>query len=476
MPEGKQANRQIVACGDAYVDARVWSRRRQRVHDLLSGQGAWEDCFLGWVVIGLLNELGLDPSTVFLILGMITVVTLGLYWRFFLNIFDPLLFFVVSTVASSILVLGLPWENELKVEFGLFNLALWLGFAIHGRMPKRSAGLQSTAENLFQLEVLLILLFCTILVGNLAVGFISGFPLFSNDPSVAKVTSYAGGLGFVRRINSMPFMFFASGCTLLAVLGYKRIQFLALLFGGCFLIVLTGSKSALTPVVFVLSLIVAHPAFMSGKKELASRLRRYAILAFALATVVAVLVPVIDTGSLGEGVALLAKRVLFNGDVVLYYFPTRGANPQLMHLGAWDYLAYLIQPILGMLRLAPVPDALGSVIMGTEDVGFGPNPQFYIRADIFFGPVRGCIYCFVIGYAISWMRRYFFPSEPVSPGSYVWRLSIAASAFTLATDSSLFIGSVFDGLLIIAPLWCLAHLLIVSSRSLGENLEVTAKT
>ncbi len=425
----------------------------------------------------ILSDLGLDPHTVVLVFVLGTAVTFALYYRFVINIFDQLWFFMITMAACNILVFALPWKPVLKIEYTFFVLSFWLGFAMRGKISKVESKIEASAKSLLSLELVLIMLFLLLLSANLYVGFTAGFPLFTSNPDSAKVTVYQDGFGIVKRLNMMPFTFFVAGCTVLAIMGYKRTRFVLLLGIGAMLIALTGGKSALLPLAAIPGFAIAHPGLIRGRKKLAERIRRYAFGAFLLAAGLAILILFIDAarGGLGGALQLLTVRILFSGDVILYYFPSRGMNPDLMNLMPIDYLSYLFKGMLATLRiLREYPPALGSLIMGTDKVGYGPNPLYFVRADIFFGPIVGCAYCMLLGYITSLLRRLFFTPLTVSVGSLAVRLCFATSAFTLASDSGEFVGGAVDLLLLIGPLWLLAKLMIqaVEGRAIAGEPRV----
>jgi hypothetical protein len=422
----------------------------------------------------LLTDLGIDPHLFVAVLVVGIILTTCLYSRFVINIFDQLLMFMLSTVACSTLVFGLPWDPSLKVEYVCFALSFWLGFAIRGKINRNAAPASMDRASISTLELTLIMLFVLLELGNALVGLSSGFPMFSSVPDAAKVTMYQGGFGIVRRFNLMPFVFFSSGCTLLAVLNYRRRLFLSLLFLASLMIMLTGAKSALLPVVVAVGLVVAHKGVMGRSIGLKTILSMYGVLIYGTAAGLAVLILVIDSGSgLSGGLQLLMKRLLFNGDVILYYFPTRGVNPKLLGLNWFNYLEYLFKGWLATVRItSEYPPALGSVIMGTDEVGFGPNPLYFVRADIFFGPVAGCAYSALIGYGVAWLRRLFFTGRSLSVASLALRLTFAGAAFELAIDSAGFIGGALDLLILVGPLWVVAKLILHAAHLRRRSLMI----
>src|SRR6185437_15499589 len=131
-----------------------------------------------------------------------------------------------------------------------------------------------------------------------------------------------GGLGLVRRINMGPYTFFCSGCIYLAVIRYKRRLVLSLLLLATCFIMLSGSKSALLPLIFGQAFVLAHPGL---KRDLAltARVKKYTLYTFFAGVAVALVVLIRDQGDIGSGLLGFGKRILLTGDVVMFYFPKR---------------------------------------------------------------------------------------------------------------------------------------------------------
>lgn len=412
-------------------------------------------------MLDILVQIGLDPKTFFTIFILCVLITVFAFKRFFTSFMDPILIFVITLCANEILLFGLDWGLQPKVEGGIFFVCLWCGFALFGKLPQTHTHPSFDKKDLFELDVILVLLCGVIVLANLYLGATAGFPLLSSNPSAAKIESFQGGLGFVRHLNFYPFYYLVCGCFLLLFLGHRRRLMVSLLCITSAFIALSGSKSALLFLVLALAMLTAHKG-VRGSLSQVRTFRRYALLIFLISFCVAILVLVIDQGSLGMGVVQFARRLLFYGDVVLYYYPRRGQIPELWNAGLVQYLDYLLNSTLGMLRLVPYKAPLGTVLTGSLDDGFGPNPLFFVQADIFFGSIAGCFYCFAIGATIAFLRRMFFVCKVKNVVVFAFMLLIATSAFDLAVDAALFVGSTLDVLLILALLWPTAIVLRVA--------------
>jgi hypothetical protein len=418
----------------------------------------------------ILQEVGLNV-TQFLALLVISTMLLVFFFRSFIfGLLDPINVFLMTMCADAVLVMGMDWDTGAKTEFVWFVFFFWVGMVLAGRIPTEHPMIEFDRNGLFELEIVLLVLWAIIILANLYLGISIGFPLFSSDPSVSKVTDFTGGLGIIKRLNGGPLYFLCCGSTILALVGYKRYLALSMLLVSSILVALSGSKGALLPMIFILAFVTHHKG-LSKKSADIKKMKRYAIPAFAAACVVAFTVVIRDTGSLFGGLFALAKRLLFSADVVLFYFPRRGEIPELRGAGSLDYLKYLLDPTLGLFRLKTYAAPLGTIIAGNLETGFGPNAQFFVRADIFFGPVAGCVYCIVIGYLIGLMRKKLFTLQTENPLVFTFALMVAVSAFLLAYESQMFVTEMIDAGLVVIPLWGVAFFARIAAtyqRKLSE--------
>jgi hypothetical protein len=413
-------------------------------------------------LLELLQRIGIEPDALLWIIGVSTVVLFIAYRRFIFNIFDPLCLFLATLVADSALMLALPWAADLKWEFVGFTFFLWAGFALRGRLPAIHPKIVFSRETLFELEFVLLVLFIIIIAGNLYLGISTGFPLLSSNPSQAKVEDFTGGLGIIRRINMGPYDFFSCGCLLLAVIGYKRRLALSILCIATCFVILDGSKGVMLPIIFAVTFLLAHRG-LGVSNALRMRVKKYAFLLLVLGTSIAVLIKARDTGSIYGGLLGFFQRLLLAGDVILYYFPRREVIMTFVDPNVWGYLHNLLGDPLGMLRIVEYKAALGSIILGSDE-GFGPNVQYFIQADLFFGIYFGILYCFIIGYMIASLRINFFKQATNSAVWLAFKLMLAASAFSFAIDAGLFVAPIITACILVLPLWLLARLIWIGAR------------
>jgi hypothetical protein len=418
-------------------------------------------------MLDILKEVGLDTNQFLILLAVCGIALILVYGRFVIGALDPLNIFILGTCADCVLMYGLKWNTEDKIHFSFFIVCFTIGFYLARKIPRSHPSIHLRSDSLFELEMILVLTAFLLIAANLYLGMTVGFPLLSADPSVAKVTSFTGGLGTVRHLNQGPFVFLICGCTLLIAVGRRQALALALLLTSSFFVALSGSKGALLPILFVQGFVTFHKGF-GVNNRFVQRIKRYSLPTLLAAACVAFAVVLRDTGGWATGAVFLGKRILYFGDVILFYYPNRGGIPQLAGANFISYLQYLLDPVLGMFRIKTYAAPLGSVIARDLDSGFGPNAQFFVRADIFFGPVFGCIYCAVIGFLCEFFRRQFYALRTSSAIALTASLMVAVSALNLAMESQLFVAEIVDTALVLLPLWCFARLASLSTGRLRE--------
>jgi hypothetical protein len=415
-------------------------------------------------MLDILSAVGLDADQFLTLFVIAAIVVILAYRPFVLNILDPLNMFIIAMIANIVLMFGLKWDVSATTEFTFFVVFFWIGFALIGKIATKSPTIHLDDESLLELEIVLVVTTVIIVIANLYLGFTAGFPLFSAEPSETKVTVYTGGLGMVRHLNQGPYKFLSCGCILLIAIGRKPMLAISMLFVSSVFLALSGSKGALLPILFVLAFVLSHKGLVQNKKRF-NKIKKLALPTFAATVAVAMTVVIHENGGLVGSLLFLAKRLLYFGDVILYYYPRRGAIPELMNVGPFGYIHYLVDPLLAMLRVldyTSILPPLGSII-SNSDPGIGPNAEYFVRADIFFGPVFGCVYCFAIGYLTNLFRRQFFTVRTRNAIVFNLSLLLAASAIDIPFESSLFFSTIMDTVLFIGPLWCFAHFATLST-------------
>jgi hypothetical protein len=417
-------------------------------------------------MLDILSAVGLDANQFVALFAIATIVMILAYRPFVIGILDPLNVFIVAMIADVVLMFGLPWDSSAKIEFTFFIVFFWIGFAFVGKIPTDNPTIRFNNDSLLELEIVLLLDFVIVSLANLYLGFTEGFPLLSSEPSEAKVSTYTGGLGMIRHLDQGPYLFLCCGCILFIAIGRRPMLAMMMLVISSGFVALSGAKGALLPIIFVMAFVIKHKG-LGQSQRYSGKLKKLAIPSLGAASAVAATVLVKENGGVTQGFAALARRILLFGDVILFYYPQRNAIPGLVNAGPWDYVHYLMDSYLAMFRIvdySSIKPALGSMISNQTN-GFGPNAQYFVRADIFFGPIAGCIYCLVIGYLTGLFRRQFFTFHTRSAVTFTFSLLFAVTAVNLPFETSLFSSYIVDATVFLFPLWCFAHVATLSTTT-----------
>ena len=392
------------------------------------------------------------PSLIGLAVALFTVYII-LYYKFIYSIIDPLCVFIFTTAFASVLAIEvIPNTSDLLHFFGC-QLALWLGFvAAYQPLLGKQELIQSEQSYDFHDQTLLrwaaYLLLCLYILSNLIIGYVKGFALFSDEPTVSKIANFQQGFGLFRKINWSTGTFAFTALLYLFLVKKKKID-LVLLGVVVLFTSLEGSKSALLQIAISSGIVIYHPAF-SQQRLLLKKFQQF--------------IPVLATGTIGifllvllkendgyeETFFALIRRLLYSADSVLYYYqPVNVAYFESYSFG--DYIARLTNPILGFFRLQPYIEAPGLVMIdnlrppgSTINSIVGPNAPFYIEGKIYFNFWVAFPYSFLVGYLYAALRVYYFSIKQSSAFYFVYMGSLLRLAGALIIDVNLAVAQLFD--------------------------------
>lgn len=309
------------------------------------------------------------------------------------------------------------------------------------------------------------------IIGNVMLGVTKGFPLFSDD-AASKVATFegGGGVGIVRRINwaLLPLIIVLLTVRLRV---QRRASSWVLMIPLLAFLVLSGSKSAFLILILALGATDALLAAIGMR----SRANRW-LVPFVLIIGVCTALFVLWRTSEGSGGILVAfgTRLLFYGDMNIYLFDS-SLQSFLATYGPADFFKYLANPLLGMLRLAEYMRPLGAILVAEyrgdvgDGVAVGPNSNFYAIGLIFFGLIGGCFFSLVTGWLYGALRRLCLSRSVTSVDALGARAYLYVLLPTLILDPFLFLGIVFDSLLLAGACLVLAILVDAMLREVGRQ-------
>lgn len=394
------------------------------------------------------NDIGATLWLVLLWSSIFLVIFFYSYRSRIFSIFDPLVVLAVGQAAYCVMALALIHSDFLLFQFFISQAALVFGFLLVRKPRLRAGTMVWTSRDISIAECTVFLLFLILLFANIWLGATAGFPIFSNDPSLSKVSEITGGLGLVKRVNAGVGIFVPAGAVLLAVRGKHRKIF-GTVFLLCILLAsLGGSKGALVIFLSIIGYVLYRRDLVPDKS--AKRLRRISIVLVAAALFLAVAVLYVVSKNWGIAIAGLLQRILMQGDSIIYYY-----DPHVLRhfasYGPLDYVYMVLNPVLGELRLVPYQFPLGYQMVdyywrgaGVSDIVIGPNTPFFIAGHVYFGAFFGVIYCGAVGYFVARIRILFLEAQGISPLRLIYFLALALLVFALPTEVNLFTGPLLD--------------------------------
>lgn len=397
--------------------------------------------------------------------------------KFVLNLFDPLFIFIVFNVFSSSLVLYMYLSDDIKHYYFLsyFSslLFFWSGYSLVHKIYFTNTTKKEIISILHSLSTPalkenIILLAMILLLSSSFLFAFRGVPILSDNPSDAKVLLYEGGFGPVRYIQ-MVYITILMPISVIALFTVSAIRvkrpalfrksillYQTILVLCIATMIIGGSKGGLLGLVTAMSLVVFYKN-MVGRHRDTIRIYSFTFLFLLMAISYMVLVSFLTTGDVRNVPEQIAIRSLASGDVFFfyYYFPIA---ENFSGVSLLDYFSYISKPILAILRLAETEYPLGAILLNLATNwplgSFGPNAQFPVVADIYFGPMFSWVYAFVLGSLVAFLRvglpRYLSKNGTLGVLAYFF---FFFSAAIIPVDFIYFLQTTFMFVLLVLPIW-----------------------
>jgi len=447
-------------------------------------------------VIELINYLqAMNPYVYLALLAFILPTYLYLTRNFYLNIFDPVAMYIVMNSFAICLVMYMFIFDEIGYKsFSIFllnNVFFWTGYAVifvryKTLYDQRLIKILNSVRSNESYVGIVLLTIVTVAVSILL--FLSrGVPVLSENPSDAKILLYEGGFGPVRYIhmNFIPIIVglsaigivlcFAS-CKKPSLLQRGNFRYIIIFTIVSLLLVAMGSKGSLLSITTFLS-VGLYYLKINNMKQIYDKFIYITYVAFASAVAYLILIAFLTTGSSYDILSHIIVRFVASGDVFLYYYKYNLSDYYVNH-GLKDFLLYIINPVASILRVAEPDFPMGAEILhyatGWAITSFGPNAQFPVIGDIFFGPAFSWLYSLTLGMLTGYLRigsvKYLMRF-----GSYgtVLYLFLWSTSITIPGDLILFIQLTFMFILFSIPVYICTH--IVASLSISRKQKHTSK-
>lgn len=387
---------------------------------------------------------------------------------------DPLSLFVVFNSFAMVTVFFVAFFKEdvtLFLDIVFFNLC----FFLPGIMLKpiklnnyrRALSYQfSQPEYIFFTINSSIFILCTIFVW-----YVKGIPLFSENPSAAKVIIYQNGFGIVRYIHFiLPiYLTMYSFLRLIKNEGKKlSVQNLFSIFVLFFCFIFFIFSSAKTSILWALfSIAFINKVYPDTKFH--NIINKAQLFLFIFSIIIMFLVFFLSDNKVGNDLlsrlaTLLGVRMLASGDA-LYFWYNFDLSSKMSSI---NIIEYLLSPLAGMFGISKHEYSLGVIAMNVATgfpLGeFGPNAQLPVVLGLGFGPFRFFI-AFLAGFLLFYFRNNFHNVIIKFGGGGMILFSLVFFYATfIYIDVIYFLSMLYVFLLIFAPIYCLYNLVHFSFK------------
>ncbi|WP_262891233.1 O-antigen polymerase [Spirosoma utsteinense] len=391
------------------------------------------------------------------------------YRKYIYSILDPLFVYVFTLSFSSVLIISTLGDKPFyQAHFFICHAFFFVGFTtatylIRSKI-KQDISL-SAPDQFYDFEVLRLViyaLFAFYLMANIVLFYTTGFALLSDDPTIAKVENFDKGFGIILKINWGIGSFLISGL-LFFILSKARKVDIILFSIVIMLTALEGSKSSLLRILIIFMLLINHKLFLS-KKKITPKFKL--IVPLGIVAVLGVFFTVLfkENADSDQAIFAFVRRFLYGADSTLYFYSP--VNDQYFsRFRFWEFPSHLFNQILGFLRLVPLQEALGNVMVANvlpdhKGTIVGPNTPYYIEGQIYFGYYGAFVYSLLVGGSYAFFRQYFFDSRYYSAFWFVLICSICHQASALAVEVNLFLTQAFDTCFFVIPVYIFMNLAV----------------
>lgn len=343
--------------------------------------------------------------------------TIGLLYLIFrkklFSVFDPILYYLVITESFCIADVFLMAKSDLiplkyTIQYFSSEAALFIGFLLFKvRIPSNPVRPQSKNSTNFELNFLFVISSLLFIGLNIFVYATRGIPLLVENR--LEIFQLGGGFGFITRAFDV----------LLVIIIYYLFEVhrrrkwnwkeQIILFMVIFMQVLSGAKSAVLTLVFIISIYV----FLSGKwskfNEHTISFLKKVLAAAILGFLIISQIQASDINIGGQNLSVLeqmALRMVNNGDAFVYAY----SDNLIDKIDNSSPLSSLFREYIAFFRLA-TPEQLPMHIgleMSKYFNGLDATTQTNAKHNIFgyvnFGQIGGVIFSFLLGTLIGTFR------------------------------------------------------------------------
>lgn len=373
-------------------------------------------------------------SLILFSLGIVTLYLL-IYKKYILSIFDPMFFAIVATGLANTIIFFLYDLNEIKpyylYSFIITELAFFGGFFLFKPIKSHKDFLSENSFNstisIYDENFISILFYWSSFfhfASQLLTYYYVGLPILMDS----RLTTYSGGTGFGIFGRILDVASNVGVFLLFYRLFYKTNTFFCKFYNYFYLMfvifamVVSGNKTNLLFLIYFIFILNLFMLKIKGK-AVASQIKKTITLQKILfiASIFLIFLVIIvqlsknaGDGELANTWIVLVKRIVSFGDV--YYLTLPNETIVQLYDKHGPFLQLFKDPI-GVLRIMswndlPIDSGFAVTNYHYGDIASGPNPRYNYFAMLYFNIFGQVIYCFIVGFVISFIRNKLFHILP----------------------------------------------------------------
>jgi hypothetical protein len=357
-------------------------------------------------------ELLIEHLIVFVFLLAVTIgFFYALFRKHFFSIFDPLFYYVLITEAfcfSDVVFMGLYGliEKKYLLQYLFSEFALFAGILLF-KPEKKQVLNEKVGEQGYLFHSLFLLSLILYVSLNIFIYATEGFPIFAENRF--EIFRTGGGYGLISRsFDVLRIIIIYYLLDVIQQRSWRLSEWMTLLIVVTIQI-LSGAKSAVLTIVFIVSLYIFYSGVLRrGNIRLTKLFKRLILFSLGGFFIIAQ-VQIAEISISGRSLTVLDQaglRLVNNGDAFLYAYP----NNVIERLDSSNPIGALFGEYLAFLRIASpeeLPMHIGSQlskIYNGSDATTQTNAKHNIFGYVVFGAFGGVLYSFALGLCIGLVR------------------------------------------------------------------------
>jgi len=428
----------------------------------------------------IINEMGLSVNY-YLILFFVLLLYLLILKRYLYSLIDPLLLLVVS---ESIITAAMIWmfmADQLVLKWLIYFLCSQMSFLLGLRVFKpikeakiieRNVHYRELFKGQLVIMVLIVAGFLYIILEVISYKLF-GFGLYVYSKGITRNGTWmqGNGIGLISRLIqgtrtiilvSIFELYFQKHLQKNVILkGVVIILSLIILFE----LVMSGSKSSVLVVLYVLSL---YRYFTNGiKQKIKLKMKFFLFIIACLYFSLSIIITKTKyQTTYKSAIFILGRRIVAESDGVVYTFSKK--YDDISYLNYENPIMTLLSPFLTPLRIIPrsyVDPAIGIQISGRKDMG--PNGRQSIVGFLAFS-WGGIIFAFILGLIVNYSRiKLYYKLKNNFTGALLYIIFVY-NFINLSKDPIMAMGMLFNDLLVFFSIYGFA-LFIVNSNKISNT-------